>query len=76
MSGYGTIVVGTDGSDRSLKAVERAAQVASADDADLVVVTAYTPGPRGSNADGERELKDDAYLVRGIGPPRNCSPGR
>jgi len=38
-------VVGTDGSPSSQLAVERAGQVASASEAELVVVTAYDPVP-------------------------------
>ncbi len=40
MSGYQTVVVGTDGSDSSLRAVERAAQIAAGANAKLVVATA------------------------------------
>ena len=43
MSGYQTVVVGTDGSDSSLRAVERAAQIAAGANAKLVVATAYFP---------------------------------
>jgi len=43
--GYDRIVVGTDGSPSSQLAVERAGQVASASEAELVVVTAYDPVP-------------------------------
>jgi nucleotide-binding universal stress UspA family protein len=40
---YATIAVGTDGSESSLRAVERAAELAAAPDASLVVVCAYHP---------------------------------
>jgi maltose/moltooligosaccharide transporter len=43
--GYNKILVGTDGSPSSQLAVERAGQVASASEAELVVVTAYDPVP-------------------------------
>ncbi|HEX5299392.1 MAG TPA: universal stress protein [Streptosporangiaceae bacterium] len=43
--GYDRILVGTDGSPSSMLAVERAGQVASASEAELVVVTAYDPVP-------------------------------
>ena len=43
MSGYQTVVVGTDGSDSSLRAVERAAEIAARSGAKLVVATAYFP---------------------------------
>ncbi len=38
---YQTIVVGTDGSESATEAVERSAQLAAADDARLVIVTAF-----------------------------------
>ncbi len=38
---YRTIVVGTDGSETALRAVARAAELAAADDARLVVTTAF-----------------------------------
>ena len=41
MSDYKTIVVGTDGSKSSLLAVERAASIAAAFDATLVIGCAY-----------------------------------
>jgi len=43
--GYDRVLVGTDGSPSSMLAVERAGQVASASEAELVVVTAYDPVP-------------------------------
>jgi nucleotide-binding universal stress UspA family protein len=42
--GYGNIVVGTDGSATAEKAVAQAAELAAADGARVVIVTAYTPG--------------------------------
>jgi nucleotide-binding universal stress UspA family protein len=43
MSAYQTIVVGTDGSDSSMLAVERAAAIAADHCAKLIVATAHTP---------------------------------
>ncbi|OBH55430.1 universal stress protein [Mycobacterium sp. E2479] len=43
MTAYRTVVVGTDGSDSSLRAVERAGAIAAEHDATLIVVTAHTP---------------------------------
>ncbi|WP_415822832.1 universal stress protein, partial [Mycobacterium senriense] len=40
MSAYQTVVVGTDGSDSSLRAVERAAAIAADHGAKLIVATA------------------------------------
>lgn len=45
MSAYQTVVVGTDGSDSSLRAVERAAAIAADHGAKLIVVTAHLPVP-------------------------------
>ncbi|SOX52883.1 universal stress protein [Mycobacterium ahvazicum] len=43
MSAYQTVVVGTDGSDSSLRAVDRAAAIAADDGAKLIVATAHPP---------------------------------
>ena len=43
MSGYRTVVVGTDGSTSSLRAVDRAGAFAAQEDAKLIVATAYFP---------------------------------
>ena len=43
MSGYRTVIVGTDGSDSSMRAVERAGAVAAHDNAKLIIASAYIP---------------------------------
>jgi nucleotide-binding universal stress UspA family protein len=43
MSGYRTVVVGTDGSASSLRAVDRAGAVAAQDNAKLIVASAHFP---------------------------------
>jgi nucleotide-binding universal stress UspA family protein len=68
MSAYRTIVVGTDGSETSLIAVERASAVAADSAAELVIVCAYTPATRDDTAAAEDALKDEAYLVVGWTP--------
>lgn len=45
MSAYQIVVVGTDGSDSSLRAVDRAAAIAAHHGAKLVVATAHLPVP-------------------------------
>ncbi len=45
---YGSIVVGTDGSETAERAVGQAAALAVAEGARVVVVTAYTPGAAGT----------------------------
>jgi nucleotide-binding universal stress UspA family protein len=68
MPAYRTIVVGTDGSDTSFAAVDRAAGVAADSRAELVIVCAYTPASREDTAEAEDALKDEAYLVVGWTP--------
>jgi nucleotide-binding universal stress UspA family protein len=43
MSGYRTVVVGTDGSASSFRAVDRAAQVAAQENAKLIIASAHIP---------------------------------
>ncbi|BBY21761.1 universal stress protein [Mycobacterium stomatepiae] len=45
MSAYKTVVVGTDGSDSSLRAVDRAGAIAADHGAKLIVATAHLPVP-------------------------------
>jgi len=68
LSAYTTVVVGTDGSPTSYVAVERAAAVARDSDAQLVIVSAYTPASREDTAEAEDILGDEAYQVRGWTP--------
>jgi nucleotide-binding universal stress UspA family protein len=65
MSAYRTVVVGTDGSDSSLRAVDRAGNIAGAD-AKLIVASAYLPQPEDLRA--EDVLKDESYKVHGTAP--------
>jgi nucleotide-binding universal stress UspA family protein len=68
MGTYRTIVVGTDGSDTSLLAVERASAIARADNARLLIVTAYEPADAEVVNAAVDALKDDAYLAVGSAP--------
>jgi nucleotide-binding universal stress UspA family protein len=65
MSAYGTVVVGTDGSDSSMRAVDRAATIAGAD-AKLIIASAYLP----QHEDGRAAdiLKEESYKVSGTAP--------
>ncbi|MCU1614078.1 MAG: putative universal stress protein [Frankiales bacterium] len=70
MTSYRTIVVGTDGSESSLRAVAKAGALAGDADATLVVACAYLP-----TEDDDREasragdvLRDEAYQVVGSHP--------
>ncbi|MGO9034375.1 universal stress protein [Mycobacterium sp.] len=65
MSAYRTVVVGTDGSDSSFRAVDRAAQIAGAD-AKLIVASAYLPQHEDTRA--ADALGDESYKVSGTAP--------
>lgn len=65
MSAYRTVVVGTDGSDSSLRAVDKAGTIAGAD-AKLIVASAYLPHPK--DAQAADTLKDESYQVSGSAP--------
>jgi nucleotide-binding universal stress UspA family protein len=68
MGAYQTVLVGTDGSDSSYRAVDRAAEIARDTAARLVIVCAYEPaGPR-EVAVAEDVLRDEAYSVAGSAP--------
>jgi nucleotide-binding universal stress UspA family protein len=65
---YGTVVVGTDGSASSFRAVDRAAAVARDAGATLILVTAYRPlNPRVAQEAADA-LGDEAYKVAGSFP--------
>jgi nucleotide-binding universal stress UspA family protein len=81
MSAYQTVVVGTDGSDTSLRAVEHAAAFAARDDARLIIAMAHLPevdrGGWGRPArpdrviDGRAEVTlggEGDYKVHGMAP--------
>ena len=65
MSAYRTVVVGTDGSDSSMRAVDRAAQIAGAD-AKLIIASAYLPQHEDTRA--ADALRDESYKVSGTAP--------
>ena len=70
MSAYRTVVVGTDGSESSLRAVHRAGGLAGACGARLVIVCAYLP-PRADGSQVRRardERGEDASPVLGSSP--------
>ncbi|OBH21059.1 MULTISPECIES: universal stress protein [unclassified Mycobacterium] len=65
MGAYQTVVVGTDGSDSSMRAVDRAAQIAGPD-AKLIVASAYLPQHEDTRA--ADALRDESYKVSGTAP--------
>lgn len=67
MGAYQLVAVGTDGSDSSYRAVDRAATVAADSGATLLIISAYHPAK--NTADAERALGEDAaYHVVGSSP--------
>jgi nucleotide-binding universal stress UspA family protein len=66
MEPYRSIVVGSDGSETSRRAVDRAARLARDSGATLVIVCAYHPAARDERA--EDALGDEAFLIRGSAP--------
>lgn len=66
MGAYRTIVVGTDGSDTSYRAVDRAAAVAADSGGQLVIATAYEPEPVDARA--ADVLGSEAYQIVGSTP--------
>jgi nucleotide-binding universal stress UspA family protein len=65
MSAYRTVVVGTDGSDSSMRAVEKAARIAGPE-ATLIIASAYLP----QHEDGRAAdvLGSESYKVTGTAP--------
>ncbi|MDG3012106.1 universal stress protein [Rhodococcus sp. D2-41] len=68
MTAYRTIVVGTDGSDSSMKAVEKAGALAAGADSKLVIACAYFPSDPRDVESAADKLGEDAYQVRGAAP--------
>ena len=66
MSAYRTVVVGTDGSDSSMRAVDKAGQIAAGSGAKVIVASAYFP-----HSDHQRPpevLKAEGYKMSGNAP--------
>ncbi|BAU95724.1 universal stress protein UspA [Corynebacterium suranareeae] len=63
---YSKIVVGTDGSKSSLLAVERAARIAAAFDATLIIGCAYYE----SKEEASKTLRQDSVTILGDDPAR------
>lgn len=75
MSAYRKVVVGTDGSESSYLAVDRAAELAADASANLVIACAYVPAdPRSVNQAAD-QLGDDAYQIRGDNPAEDIVRG-
>ena len=68
MTAYRTVLVGTDGSESSFRAVERAAEVAHGVGATLLVACAYHPMSAREIQDAARVLGGESYKVAGSHP--------
>jgi nucleotide-binding universal stress UspA family protein len=70
VSVYRTVVVGTDGSESSLRAVARAGALSGACDGTLVIACAYLPTEADDRelARAQDTLRNDAYQVVGSHP--------
>jgi nucleotide-binding universal stress UspA family protein len=66
MTAYQTVVVGTDGSESSLRAVDRAARIAAESNAKLILATGYLTHPDDLRA--ADILGEEGYKVRGNAP--------
>ena len=67
-SSYASVLVGTDGSETSFRAVDRAALIARDADATLWLLTAYRPMSPREVQDARAALGDDSYKVAGSTP--------
>jgi nucleotide-binding universal stress UspA family protein len=65
---YQTVLVGTDGSDSSFRAVERAASLARDADALLLIVSAYQPAEDAAMAREKDILGSESYQLVGSAP--------
>lgn len=68
MSSYRHVLVGTDGSPPSLRAVDKAASVARDTGATLLVACAYYPNDEKEVERAKEELGDEAFQVMGSAP--------
>lgn len=68
MSGYTTVLVGTDGSESSYRAVDRAAAVARDAGATLLLACAYRPMSAREVQDAADALGGESYKVSGSTP--------
>ena len=66
MTVYQAVVVGTDGSESSLRAVDRAAEIAAESNAKLFIATGFLP--QRENMRAADILKDEGWRVHGNAP--------
>jgi nucleotide-binding universal stress UspA family protein len=75
VSSYRNVMVGTDGSESSFLAVERAASLAHDAGAVLHLVSAFRPVAQRDRQRAAEELGDLAYRVEGSGPAEDALAG-
>jgi nucleotide-binding universal stress UspA family protein len=68
VASYSTILVGTDGSESSFRAVQRAAEVAADTGADLLIASAYAEMSERDQRRAADALGEEAYKVVGSHP--------
>src|SRR5689334_14376342 len=67
VSTYKVVVVGTDGSESSFRAVDQAAAIAAEHDAKLIVATAYQPEEQRQSGEPDQLMGED-YKTQGNAP--------
>jgi nucleotide-binding universal stress UspA family protein len=65
---YNVVLVGTDGSETSLRAVEKAAAIAAESNAKLIVASAYVPEHSHSGGTEPDQLSGEKYRTEGNAP--------
>lgn len=68
MGKYKVVVVGTDGSDTSFRAVERAASIAAESGAKLVVASAFLDSDHDGTGPDPEQHRDEKYRNQGNAP--------
>ena len=68
MGSFSTILVGTDGSESSFRAVERAAALAGDTNAQLLIVSAYSQMSDRDTSRAAQALGEESYKVMGAHP--------
>jgi nucleotide-binding universal stress UspA family protein len=72
LSSYKKVLVGTDGSPSSFRAVEKAAALAADTGATLIIASAYQPLSDRDRARATQELGEAAYKVVGANPAEDA----
>ncbi|WP_422748854.1 universal stress protein [Mycobacterium sp. WMMD1722] len=65
MGDYRTIIVGTDGSESSLRAVQKAAQIAADSNAKLIVASAFLPEEESTGGPDPDQLSGEGFRTQG-----------